>query len=207
VLRKPVLGGRTPLEAWKSDPTPTFEVPEKDLALFTLEEVGKPHPITTSGVSFLSRLYVGPCMVGKVGTLVRVRWLPNHPEIIEIFHAHTGEHLGPAYPSNEAGPEQVKELMMARRHEAKQLKKAFKAADRSRRVRYAAATEPGPPQILGSVSALEAETEIAASGRSRAAAYAKPDLFEPGPPASSWALPRPARAAETLEGEQDGTAG
>ena len=129
--------------------------------------------------------------------------LANHPEVIEVFCADTGAHLGAAYPSDQATPEQIKELIKARNHEAKQLRSALKRADRARRVRYAAAAEPAAPRALGAVGALEAEAEIAAKGRARAAAQARPDLFPPRPGARSWVAPRPPQPAAESEGARD----
>ncbi|HEV3168956.1 MAG TPA: Mu transposase C-terminal domain-containing protein [Actinocrinis sp.] len=199
----PTLGGRTPLQAWTEDPTPIEEVPEHDLALFTLEDDGRARMITTKGVSFHGTLYVGEGMVGRAGDRVRVRWMPNHPEVIEVFDAATGEYLGPAHPDDQASPEQVKQLIKARARKARQLRQDLAAAERERRVRYAAATTAAPPQVLGSVSALEAETELAEAGALDAGAQAMPDLFARRHPAPGWVMPR-IRNGEAVDGEADG---
>jgi len=191
----PALGGRTPLEAWEADPTPIEEVEEEDLALFTLEDDEKTHLITTNGVAFHSRQYVGECMVGRAGDRVRIRWLPNHPEIIEVFDGDTGRHLGSAYPSDEADPDQRKRLYAARARKSRELQSAFRAAEAKRRVRYAAVTTAAPPEALGSVSQLEAEVELAEERDAGPETAARPDLFARRPAASGWALPSPAQAA------------
>lgn len=187
----PALDGRTPLEAWHDDPTPLEDVEEEDLALFTLEDDEKSRLITTNGVAFHSRQYVGECMVGRAGDRVRIRWLPNHPEIIEVFDADTGVHLGCAYPSDEADLEQRKRLYAARARKSRELKSALNAAEVKRRVRYAAATTAAPPQALGSVSELQAEVELAEERDTPPKTTRRPDLFDHRPPASGWALPRP----------------
>lgn len=118
----PALGGRTPLAAWIDDPTPIEEVPERDLVMFTLEDDRKARAITTKGISFHGLTYVGECLIGRVGDKARVRWMPNHLELIEVFDAGTGQYLGPAHPSDQATPEQVKKLIATRAHKAKQLR-------------------------------------------------------------------------------------
>lgn len=201
----PALGGCTPLEAWERDPTPLDEVEEADLALFTLEDDGKERGITTAGVNFMSRAYVGEWMVGCVGQRVRVRWLPNHPQLIEVFDARTGEHLGSAYPSDEADEEQRKALIATRARKSKQLANELRAAERKRKVRYAAATTAAPPRSLGSVSELTAEVELAEERDAHTRARARPDLFELRPPARSWVLPRRNPPAAPQPGQQTPT--
>ena len=203
----PALGGRTPLQAWSEDPTPIEDVPEQDLVMFTLEDDGKTRMITTKGVSFHGTLYAGECMQGRVGDRVRVRWMPNHPEIVEIFDATTGVYLGPAHPDDAASPEQVKQLIQSRARKAKQLRQDLNAAERARRVRYAATTTAEPPKTLGSVEKLAAETELGASDQAATAAEALPDLFAPGPPAPGWVTPRSAEKPDRDQrkgGEEDG---
>src|SRR5579884_3006693 len=199
----PALGGRTPAQAWDQDLTPIETVPDRDLVLYTLEDDGKPRPITTDGVYFAGQYYVGDCMVGRArGDKVRVRWMPNHPELIEIFDADTGAYMGPATPSGQAPSEHAAKLLKARARKAKQLVKDLKAAERARRVNYAAVTTAAPPQVLGTVSTLEAETELAEDRRADAAAIARPDLFPLPPAAPGWAMPR--AAVSDPDGKQGG---
>lgn len=54
------LGGKTPLEAWQDDPTPLREVGAQELWTFTLEDDGRPRVLSTRGVRFRNRDYVGP---------------------------------------------------------------------------------------------------------------------------------------------------
>lgn len=193
VRPKPALGGRTPLEAWNADPTPIHEVPETDLVLFTLEDDGKARRITTKGVHFAGQFYVGDAMAGRVGDKVRIRWMPNHPEIIEVFDADTGEYLGSAVPADQASSELAAAVLAARARKARELASDLKAAERARRVRYAAATTAAPPKALGIVSKVQAETELAEVRDADTAAVARPDLFARRPAAASWVLPRSAR--------------
>jgi hypothetical protein len=71
--RRPApLQGRTPLGAWQGDPTPLRDVPAVDLWTFTLEDAGT-RTLTTCGVRFRKRDYVGAWMTGRAGIQVRVR--------------------------------------------------------------------------------------------------------------------------------------
>lgn len=204
---KDALSGRTPLQVWNEDPTPIYDPPEEDLALYTLEEA-KAAKITTKGVKFSNQWYVGPGMNGKKGTRVKVRWMPNHPERIDIIDAATDEYLGAAHPNDQAPPEVLEQVLKDQKRKRKQLQADLKAADERRNIRYAAATEPGPPQILGSVSALQAAADLqeadgpGARRRAQRTRREHPELFEPGPPAPGWVLPGTARARV---GRQDDT--
>jgi putative transposase len=86
------LDGRSPAQAWLSDPTPVEDVPARDLWYFTLEDDGRARTITTKGVSFggRGRRYVADWMVGRVGAKVRVRYMPHHDHEIEVFDATSG---------------------------------------------------------------------------------------------------------------------
>lgn len=66
----------------------------------------------------------------------------------------------------------------------------MRAAENARRIRYAAATTAAPPQALGSVSALDAEMELAEAAALTTLQDALPDLFAPGAPAPGWVMPR-----------------
>jgi len=158
----PVLEGRTPLEAWLQDPTPLTTVPSEDLRLLMLEDDGKPRTITTKGVSWGSRFYVGTeWMGGEVGRKVRIRYMPHHKHEIEVFDAVTGKHLGPATLSDKASGEQIGELRRSRETRRRQLQADLRAAERARRTRYAAATTAAPAQPLTALTAQEAAAEQA----------------------------------------------
>ncbi|WP_392748990.1 Mu transposase C-terminal domain-containing protein [Streptomyces sp. LN590] len=90
------LGGKTPLQAWQADPTLLREVGAQELWTFTLEDDGRPRVLSTRGVRFRKRDYVGPWMSGQAGLKVRVRFMPYRDHRIEVFDADTGGYLGPA---------------------------------------------------------------------------------------------------------------
>jgi putative transposase len=63
----PALAGRSPLQAWLEDPAPLATVPAGDLRLLMLEDDGKVRKITTKGVGWRARQYVGAWMTGQAG--------------------------------------------------------------------------------------------------------------------------------------------
>jgi putative transposase len=127
------LDDRTPLEAWLADPTPLVSVPAGDLHLFTLEDDGRERRITTKGVSWAGRSYVGEWMTGHVGRRVRLRYMPHHEHEVEVFDARTAEHLGAAVLSDQASPEMVAAVRRERARQARRLAADLKAAEKARR--------------------------------------------------------------------------
>ncbi|MEU0156403.1 transposase family protein [Micromonospora fulviviridis] len=190
----PALDRRTPLAAWRDDPTPLTTVPPGDLRLFTLEDDGKARRITTKGVSWRGRCYVGDWMTGHVGRQVRVRWMPHHDHEVEVFDARSGEHLGAAVLSDRADEAMVAAVRRARRARRDQLAADLRAVERTRRQRYAASTTAEPAQPVGAMTRAEAEVELGDADDARMRAVARPRLVPLGPPASGWVLPRSARA-------------
>ncbi|MFJ8825510.1 Mu transposase C-terminal domain-containing protein [Streptomyces sp. NPDC102467] len=87
------LGGRTPLEAWRADPTPIEGVAPDLLHRFTLADDGRTRTLTPSGVRWHGRYYIGPWMTGRAhaGTKVRIRYTP----ISRPRHRGVRRRLGP----------------------------------------------------------------------------------------------------------------
>ncbi|GKQ36236.1 hypothetical protein ALMP_27790 [Streptomyces sp. A012304] len=192
------LRGRTPLQVWQDDPTPLRDVPARDLWTFTLEDAGI-RTLTTRGVRFRKRDYVGAWMVGQAGIQVRVRFMPHHDHRIEVYHAGTGRYLGPADLADQATGEQISAVRRARAARTRRLKKDLEA---SRRERYAAVNRPEAPQRLGALTGAQAEAELAQSAGTDLAQLALPDLIPPAAPPADWRTPaslatrtRPARPA------------
>ncbi|MFF3653618.1 Mu transposase C-terminal domain-containing protein [Streptomyces sp. NPDC002181] len=187
------LAGKTPLQAWAADPTPLREVSPEELWTFTLEDDGRIRVISTRGVRFRRRDYVGPWMTGQTGTGVRVRFMPHHDHRIEVFDAGTGRYLGPAEVADEASAEQIAAVRTARAARARKLKRDLSAAQRER---YAAVTGPGKPERLGAVSAAEAGAELASTDRAVLSRLALPDLIPPAAAPPTWRTP-PSLAVRT----------
>jgi putative transposase len=187
----PVLEGMTPLQAWLNDPTPLNTVPTGDLRLLTLEDDGRTRKITTKGVSWRARQYVAAWMTGQVGRQVRLRHMPHHEHEVEVFDASTGEHLGAATLADMASSEQIGELRRSREVRRRQLQADLRAAEKARRIRYAAATTAAPPQPISAVTVAQATAELSDADDQQLQAVARPRLVPLRPPAPGWVLPRP----------------
>ncbi|MEU5980090.1 Mu transposase C-terminal domain-containing protein [Streptomyces sp. NPDC047315] len=197
------LGGLTPIEAWRADPTPLYDVPAQQLAHFGLEDDGKTRVITTRGVQWRNHAYVGPWMVGMGGTRVVVRYLPHHDATIEVFGLD-GTYLGSAVLAEQASREQVRAVRNARKAKERRLRADLKAAARLRRGKFEAVTSATPPQRLGSLTEAEAEAEL-----SEAAATdlrnVNPGYIPHLPVPDGWA--RPAQADQDQSESADAAKG
>ncbi|MGA5843184.1 Mu transposase C-terminal domain-containing protein [Streptomyces pseudogriseolus] len=187
------LRGKTPLQAWQDDPTPLRDVPAADLWTFTLEDAGT-RTLTTRGIRFRKRDYVGPWMTGQAGIQVRIRFMPHHDHRIEIYHAATGRYLGPADLADQATDEQISAVRRARAARARRLKKDLEA---SQRERYAAVNQPEALQRLGALTTAQAEAELAQTADADLAQLAMPDLIPPAAPPADWRTPASLAALTT----------
>ncbi|MFI2025360.1 Mu transposase C-terminal domain-containing protein [Streptomyces olivaceoviridis] len=189
------LRGKTPLEAWQDDPTPLRDVPAADLWTFTLEDAGT-RTLTTCGIRFRKRDYVGAWMTGQAGIRVRVRFMPHHDHRIEVYHAATGRYLGPADLADQATEEQVSAVRRARAARSRRLKKDLEA---SQRERYAAVDQPEAPRRLGALTTAQAEAELAQTADTDLSDLALPDLIPPAAPPADWRTP-PSLVTRTAPG-------
>lgn len=187
--RPQALAGRTPLEAWNADPTPLTDIPADQLWSLTLEDDGRPRPITSHGVRFRKRDYVAAWMTGHLGRTVRVRHMPHHLHEIELCDPTTGRHLGTAYLANAATDEQLDALRRARAARARRLRADTKAAEKLRRERFAPTTTPDDARRLQALTALDADRELDHADHVDLATLALPDLIPPTPPPAHWATP------------------
>ncbi|GAA2752977.1 Mu transposase C-terminal domain-containing protein [Kitasatospora cinereorecta] len=190
----PALAGRTPLQAWLEDPTPIEDPTPGQLWAFTMEDDGTARTLTSSGVYWRGRYYVGDWMQGLAddGIKVRIRFLPHHTHEIEVVDAVTGTHLGAAHLSDAASDEQRAAVRRTRSAEQRRLKKALAAAERLRTERFAAVTTARTPEPLQALTAAEAEEELAAASSRDLRALALPGLLPHAPLPDGWVLPRPA---------------
>ncbi|WP_342215364.1 transposase [Nocardia cyriacigeorgica] len=184
------LGDRTPLQSWLDDPTPVHDVDAAKLWMFTLEDDRRQRKITTKGIGFgRGRRYVADWMVGRVGTAVRLRYMPHHTHEVEVFDAKSGVRLGTAVLADQAPPETVAAVRRTRNRKARQLRADLAAAEKARRARYAATTTPQPAKRLDTVTVAEAERELADERDQDLARWSRPDLIPLSPPAPGWVLP------------------
>lgn len=182
------LAGRTPLEAWQADPTPLSDIPEAALWGLMLEDDGRVRKLSSHGVRWRGRDYLGAWMAGQAGRTVRIRHMPHHDHEIEVCDP-AGRHLGTAHLADAATPEQLDELRRTRTVRARRLREETKKAEALRRQRFAPATTPTPAQRLGAVTAAEADQELAAVSDGDMAALALPDLIPHAPPPDDWNTP------------------
>lgn len=184
------LGDRTPMQSWEADPTPIHDADETRLWMFTLEDDRRHRKITSKGVAFgRGRHYVADWMVGMVGTGVRIRYMPHHAGEIEVLDAATGVHLGSAVLADAAGPEIRARVRQARARRARRLRSDLVAAERARRVRYAASTVPEPARRLDAMTTAEAAAVLTEERDADMARWARPDLISLGAPPADWRRP------------------
>ncbi|MGW4348628.1 Mu transposase C-terminal domain-containing protein [Streptomyces sp. NPDC004690] len=184
-------GKRTPLEAWQQDPTPIHDVDRSLLWAFTLEDNGRIRTLTTSGMRWNNRYYVGEWMAGgaDAGTKVRARCLPHHDHEIEVFDATTGKHLGTAHLADAATDEQRRALRRSKDTEKRRLARAPAQASRRTRPKYAAVTRAEQPKRLGALTSAEADQALTTAHPTDAAELALPDLIPPTTAQSHWRTP------------------
>jgi putative transposase len=179
------LRGKTPLQAWQHDPTPLRDVPAADLWTFTMEDAGT-RTLTTRGIRFKKRDYVGAWMTGQADIQVRIRFMPHHDHRIEVYHAATGRYLGPADLTDQATDEQASAVRRTRAARSRRLKKDLEAAQRER---YAAVTQAEPPRRLGTLTGTQADAELALSAGTGLSQLALPDVIPPAAPPADWRTP------------------
>src|SRR5260370_40055641 len=129
-------------------------------------------------------------MTGQAGREVRLRHMPHHEHEVEVFDARTGEHLGAAFLADRASPEQIAQVHRSRELRRRRVQADLRAAEKARRIRYAAVTTAVPPQPVTAVTAAEAAAELADAGEKTLQAEARPGLMPPRPPAPRRGLPR-----------------
>ncbi|WP_241756765.1 Mu transposase C-terminal domain-containing protein [Streptomyces sp. WAC00263] len=188
--------GMTPLEAWQADPTPIRDIPREDLDAYMLEDDDRVRWITSRGIEFNKRLYIGPKGVGRVGTQVRLRWMPHHDHEIEVYIHRSNRHLGTWTLSDQAPKHLVDEVLASREEQERAARKALRSAARRRREKHSSSTHPTEPaQRIGRrMTTKEAVAELKAQPERSRPRRATGPAYEPRiPPAADWVVPgRPA---------------
>lgn len=152
------LEGTTPLQRWQSDPTPLHTLSAERLRHLML--VGVTRTVHKKGVRLDNRWYNCAELCGHVGAPVEVRHMPHHHGTVEIFTE--GRHLGTAYLVDRMPPGEVRRLLDRRSEEAQWLARVTRAAEKQRRVRYAAMTEPGPAVVATAFASESTAAELSA---------------------------------------------
>ncbi|MGW2062909.1 Mu transposase C-terminal domain-containing protein [Streptomyces sp. NPDC001937] len=177
-------------------------MPAGQLATFALEDDGRTHTISTSGVRWRRRDYLAPRMNGRTGTKVSVRHLPHHDDTIELFGT-TGHHLGSAFLAAAASREQIRSLQTARTAAARRLKADLKTTEMLRRRRFEASTTAAPPRPPAPPTSVQAEEELGAVAQTDRRVPARPDLVPHGPAPDTWARPKRSRTPTPDGGQAD----
>lgn len=192
------LGNRTPYQSWQTDGTPLYDITPAALHTYTLELARKTLTINGNGIHWGERHYTADWMQGRVGTKVRVRYMPHHYHQIEVYNARTGDHYGPATWQNAASEQQKKALVQAAERQATQLRSQLERAERQRKERFAAVTVPTTPRALSPLTRTQAEEKL--QGRREtdpAQDKARPDLRPLPAPTASWHATAPATPPAT----------
>lgn len=146
------LGGRTPLQAWRDDPTPIAEINSAELH-WMLPAINR--KILKDGIHHDSRIYWSPDFLGLIGEVVEVRYMPFDYRQIEVFV--DGKWLTTAVPATEASAAERERFYKLRRLERQRMAGRMRASSRRQAARLIALTEPGELQDGDPVAASEEE--------------------------------------------------
>ena len=148
------LAGRTPLEVWRSDPTPVRALGHEQARWMLLAR--KAHVVQKDGIHHDRDIYFADELSGMVGEEVEVGYMPHDRRWVEVFHDR--KWLATARPSVELDAAARARTLERRREDAKELKAWARRARRRAMVRVAPITAPGeieqldppaPPADLG----------------------------------------------------------
>ena len=164
------LAGRTPLEVWRSDPTPVRALEHQEARWMLLARTT--HVVQKDGVHHNSEIYFADELWGMAGEEVEVAHMPHDRRWIEIFHH--GRWLATAYPSSELDEDARVRALERRREDEKALRAWARRARRRAQLRVAPITAPGeiheltrpPPRADSAVEYRP--RDVAAAGPRRA---------------------------------------
>jgi putative transposase len=148
------LAGRTPLEVWRSDPTPVRALEHEQARWMLLAR--RAHVVQRDGIHHDSDIYFADELSGMAGEEVEVGYMPHDRRWVEVFHG--GKWLATARPSVEFDAAARGRVLERRREDARELRAWARRARRRAMVRVAPITAPGeieqldppaPPADLG----------------------------------------------------------
>lgn len=149
------LGGQTPLQRWEADATPLQLVPDADLRWLML--AGEERTVLKDGIHFHGLAFIAPELNGRVGQKVEVRYTPHDDRRIEIFMGSAW--LATARPQNALTDAERDRVLAQRRADAAEQGRRQRQASRAARVRLAAMTEPGEPEVTSVIANDKGRTE------------------------------------------------
>ena len=138
------LAGRTPLEVWRSDPTPVRALEHEQARWMLLAR--RTHVVQKDGIHHDRDVYFVDELWGMVGEEVEVAYMPHDRRWIEVFH--DGRRLATARPSIELDAATRARVLERRREDARKLKAWGRRARRRASVRVAPITAPGEIEQL-----------------------------------------------------------
>lgn len=138
------LAGRTPLEVWRSDPTPVRALEHEQARWMLLARCT--HVVQKDGIHHNSDIYFADELWGMAGEDVEVAYMPHDRRWIEVFQ--NGEWLATARPSLELDAAARVRALERRREDARELKAWARRARRRASVRLAPITAPGEIEPL-----------------------------------------------------------
>lgn len=184
--------GMTPLQAWQADTTPLREVSAPDLRAYMMSSDDRPRKITSHGVQFHGRFYMPEDGVGRLGTRVKVHFMPHHAHEIDLYTAAGNRYLGRAVLADEASEDERRAVLKSRSARDRELRRALKRSAATRRDRFAASTQAGPPERLPRMTSAQAARELKATDQARTPASRRRATERYVPrlgPAPGWAVP------------------
>lgn len=146
------LDGRTPLQAWKDDPTPIVEIDPAELH-WMLPSIER--KILKDGIHHDTRIFWSSDLIGLIGETVEVRYMPFDFRHVEVFV--DTKWLTTAVPAAGASPEERENFYKRRQDERKRMAGRMRASSRREAARLIALTEPGEVQDGDPVAAAEEE--------------------------------------------------
>jgi putative transposase len=179
------LNGRTPAEVWVSDDYELRHVDPDEIwpAMLAVER----RKVGPTGVRLNNRHYMCAELTRRVGQHVQARYLPNHPDFIEVFDETGRIHIGTAFDTLD--DDQWQEVSAIRREQFSQVKRDIQGSAQRRVTR--ALERPEDNTFTNSVrksdadELLELEDAVSADEllelEDEASADEPPTMTEPGP--------------------------
>jgi putative transposase len=131
------LHGRSPVEAFVSDPTPLRTLAIEDArALLAARKTARVHRY---GVSHAGHRYTSPDLHELVGEEVQIAFAPHDQRSVDVYWL--GEWVCTAFPQETRTEEQKREVIDARRQHAQELRRRQRTAARKARTRLAPITD------------------------------------------------------------------
>ena len=121
------LAGRTPLEVWRSDPTPVRALDHEQARWMLLAR--KAHVVQRDGIHHDCAIFFADELSGMAGEEVGVAYMPHDRRWVEVFHG--GKWLATARPLVELDAAARGRVLERRREDAKELRAWARRARRA----------------------------------------------------------------------------